>query len=136
MPLIFFLAILLSPVGLALVVAYLGAPSATAPIILLASGTFWIYSALRVGWGLATEIGDEKELPYTDALHSIDGAEMLARRPQTILVPFLFTAGWMLIVAGAVWLGFVNVIAAALVSIALVSIYKLWPSVRRKQPRT
>ena len=127
---------LLLPLGLALLLVYVSAPSEAAPAVLLVSGTLWVVTAVRVVMGLAQEVGDEKEIPYADVFNSVDGSDLLARRPLAIFVPFLVTAGWILILAGVVWLAFVNLVGAALVSAALVAFYKLWrPPERWKQSR-
>lgn len=128
-----FAVLLLSPLGLALLLTYVRAPGEAAPVFLIVAGVLWSVAAFRAVKGLAQEIGDEKGVPEREAFSTVDGSEILARRPLAMsLVPLLVTAGWMLILTGVVWLGFVNLIAAALAGLALVALDTLSRRQRRR----
>lgn len=125
MLILIFLPFLVIPVGVALLASVLGAPGLVAPFLLAAFGGLWMFLALRLVIGLAREIGDEKDVPFADALGEVEGEEMLARRPLASFVPFLFTAGWMLLLLATVWLAFVSFLAALGFAALLVVIFYL-----------
>jgi hypothetical protein len=116
---------LLLPIAIALVAGFLGAPALFAPLALAAFGALWLFLALRLALGLAREVGDEKNVPYAEALADVGGDEMVARRPLAPFFPFLFTAGWMLLVLAAVWLAFVSVPATLAFAALLVILFFL-----------
>jgi hypothetical protein len=120
-----FLPFLLIPVGIALVASFLDAPDLVAPLLLAAFGGLWLFLALRLVLGLAREVGDEKDVPYAEALGEVEGNEMLARQPLASFVPFLFTAGWMLLLLATMWLAFVSFLAALGFAALLVIVFYL-----------
>lgn len=126
------------PIAGALKLSDSAAPDELGPLLIVGWGMTSLFLAIvvvhRTNWQPSRRSAQGASGGGATSNEPIDASGGSLPPPIVWLVPSLFTSGWMMVLAGLVWLAFTNLLAVVVTAVALVVIVRaaLWI---RRPPR-